>query len=658
MNDNKRPHFPSRAVVTAGMPYGNKELHFGHIGGVFIPADVFARFLRDRLGKENVIFVSGTDCYGSTIEGSYENAQKEGFSGSIADFVMQNHLKQKAVLDLYDISPDLFGASALGRSGEIHTETSLEVFKTLKENGFLKIDKSKQFYDTKLKTFLNGRQVLGRCPIQGCKSEHAYADECSLGHQFNADELIAPKSVLSGEVPEIIEVDNWYFDMEGFKPALKEHIKNLEGADNTRESVTSVMNEFLKDPCIYIKKEEKEHVLSLNLPEYELVEEENKPSFVLNFKTLELRTEACKTLSENGIRYRTGKTVVPFRISGNTKWGIKIPDTDGAKDLTFWVWPESLWAPISFTKTVLEARGEDIDSYKKWWCDEDAGVYQFIGEDNIYFYGIAQTGLFLGLQGKDYSVTPEKGKLRLTNLVANHHLLFGKKKASSSGELKPPKADELLNYYTAEQLRMHFINASLADKSVGFEPLSVLRPDDVKKGGTDSVLYEGNLLTNVYNRLARSCFYTVAKHYDGILPQGETSEETKKFLEETVLQYENLMYKYRFDKTFELLNVAIKEANKRWAHDSKLADSENNDDIRRQLIIDSFSIVKTMALLLHPFAPSGCETVAEHLNIKENIFTWDTAFTYIEDVCESGHKFKLLEPKFDFFAKHKSQIGG
>ncbi len=74
-----RPSFPKRAVVTAGMPYGNKELHFGHVGGVFVHADIFARFLRDRIGKENVIFVSGTDCYGATIEAGFEQAVANGF---------------------------------------------------------------------------------------------------------------------------------------------------------------------------------------------------------------------------------------------------------------------------------------------------------------------------------------------------------------------------------------------------------------------------------------------------------------------------------------------------------------------------------------------------------------------------------------------------
>ena len=75
-----RPEWPKRAVITGGMPYGNKTLHFGHIGGVFVFADVYARFLRDRIGKDNVIFVSGTDCYGSPIaEGYRKKVENEGY---------------------------------------------------------------------------------------------------------------------------------------------------------------------------------------------------------------------------------------------------------------------------------------------------------------------------------------------------------------------------------------------------------------------------------------------------------------------------------------------------------------------------------------------------------------------------------------------------
>ena len=75
-----RPEFPKRAVITGGMPYGNKELHFGHVGGMLVFADTYARFLRDRIGKENVIFVGGTDCYGSPIaEGYRKKVENEGY---------------------------------------------------------------------------------------------------------------------------------------------------------------------------------------------------------------------------------------------------------------------------------------------------------------------------------------------------------------------------------------------------------------------------------------------------------------------------------------------------------------------------------------------------------------------------------------------------
>ena len=124
-----RPVFPKRCIVTAGMPYGNKELHFGHVGGVFVHADTYARFLRDRIGKENVIFVSGTDCYGSPIQEGYRKAcEEQGFVGTIEDYVRRNHEKQEQTLKDYEISLDLFAASALDEAGRVHDQVSAELF--------------------------------------------------------------------------------------------------------------------------------------------------------------------------------------------------------------------------------------------------------------------------------------------------------------------------------------------------------------------------------------------------------------------------------------------------------------------------------------------------------------------------------------------------
>lgn len=374
----KRPVFPKRAVVTAGMPYGNKELHFGHIGGVFIHADVFSRFLRDRIGKENVIFVSGTDCYGSVILESYRKACEEnGYKGSITDYVYENHLKQKKTLDDYEIGINLFAASALGRSGEIHNEVSEEIFNALYEKGFLQKLSTPQFYDPEYKVLLNGRQVVGECPIEGCKSERGYADECSLGHQYMPSELINPKSTLSGKTPEIVKVTNWYFKLEEFQKLLKDRLDYLRKNTNTRKYLLNTMEEFLRDPMIYIKRNQLPKLMEIinDLPEHEFIDEEKKPSVTLVFKNLRDRETATEMIARNGINFRTGKTLVPFRLTGNIEWGVKTPVKEGLDNLTFWVWPESLWAPISFTKTYLES-ADNVSSkdWRDWWCSADANV--------------------------------------------------------------------------------------------------------------------------------------------------------------------------------------------------------------------------------------------------------------------------------------------
>ena len=165
-----RPVFPKRAIVTSGMPYGNKDLHFGHVGGVFIHADIYARFLRDRIGPEQVLFISGTDCYGSAIEISYQDLKRDGFDGTIRDYLAANHARQKETLDAYGISLDIFAASALGEAGETHRRLSEEIFRRLYDGGYLRLEEVQQFYDEESGKYLNGRQVTGRCPIAGCRA--------------------------------------------------------------------------------------------------------------------------------------------------------------------------------------------------------------------------------------------------------------------------------------------------------------------------------------------------------------------------------------------------------------------------------------------------------------------------------------------------------
>ena len=633
-----RPTFPKRAVITGGMPYGEKEIYFHHVGGYYIHADIFARFLRDRIGPENVLFVSGIDCYGAGVELGYEKAAADGFAGSLHDFVSRNHKTQKDTLDRYQISLDIYAGSALGEAGEIHAALSAEIFERLYQNGFLKLERATQFFDAEKNVYLNGRQVRGRCPIQGCKSENAYADECSLGHQYKPDELIEPRSVLSGKVPDRVFVDNWFFDLPAYENQLTAVLDEWENDPACRKTLLSVIREFLRKPAIYVKKESMDEIKNIaEMPPHTIIEDEQKSSWALSFETLELREAAVSVLARREIRYRTGKALVPFRLSGNVNWGVPVPEKEGLSGLTFWVWPESLWAPISFTKTIL-GDGKEGKQWEKWWKSDEAKVYQFIGEDNIYFYGIAEMGIFMALD-EDY---------RLPLVVPNRHILFGKTKASSSGEIKPPKAAELLDYYTPDQLRLHFMNASLSERSVGFEPKAYLKISE----GFDTVLNEGNLVTNIFNRIVRSCFYTAQKYGFDTLPDCAVSESIKQKADETILEYEKLMAALSFDKIFELLNIYLREASKDWAARSK---SENAEDIK-QLLSDSFHVVRTAAALFHPVTPEGCELIREYLNVDGRLWDWEHIFEPLAFFAKPGHKFKFLEPRTDFFKKHHSQL--
>ncbi len=659
---DSRPVFPKRAVITGGMPYGNKALHLGHVGGVFIHADAFARFMRDHIGRENVVFVSGTDCYGSPITESYRKLTEAGeFSGTIEDYVKSNHDIQKRALDGMNIDINLFSASGFGAAKENHREMSRWFLETLKENGHLVKMTTSQFYDPEREVFLNGRQVVGRCPIEGCKSDSAYADECELGHQYSPSELIAPKSTLTGKTPEMRDVSNWYFELDEFRELLLKWADDFDTRAQTRAFAASAAREFLEPPVIYLKKTYLEAFEGFKntLPAFTVRDDgEKKTSVALVFERLKDREAACAVLSSHGMNFRTGKTLVPFRLTGNIEWGVPAPEMDGLNGLTIWVWPESLWAPISFTQTYLESKGFENTAWKDWWCSKDAQVYQFIGQDNIYFYGPAEMGMFMALQGKDATAAPKEGALHLPNLVVNHHVLFLDKKASSSAQVKPPMALELLEHYTAEQLRAHFLGLGLGLHNASFSPKAfnpLANPRD-----PDPALKEGALLTNVLNRVARSCFYTAQKYTDGVAPNLPISEEAETMALDAALDFEQAMFKAEFHVGMNILDMYVREVNKYWSREMKLADGEDNTEKRLQVLADCFHMLKTAMLMVHPVAPVSTEKLAHFMHLTANAFDWANLNASLYDLLDPAFEGKLefLPPRTDFYEKHPSQIEG
>ncbi len=669
-----RPTFPKRAVVTGGMPYGNKNLHFGHIGGVFVPADFFARFLRDRIGKKNVLFVSGTDCYGSPImEGYRKKVENEGYEGTIYDYVGANHAAQKAALDAYEISLDIFEGSGLEPARTYHHNLTDDLLRRLHERGYLTKRSTRQFYDAEAGTFLNGRQVIGRCPVRGCKSEKAYADECDLGHQFDPEELIAPVSQLTGATPELRPVDNWYFDLPTFRPELEALMDEWDADPQVRSIVTKTVRESLVDPIIYVQTKFREafDAVEEKLPAHTLAEAEgNQQSFSVTFEDWEARDEAREVLDAGGVRFRTGKCLLPFRITGNIEWGVPAPELEGTKDLTVWCWPESLWAPISFTQAALgedkKAGGERYSSYdwRDWWCADDARVYQFIGQDNIYFYCVAQPAMWEALDWNLFQDTP----------IANYHILFMNKKASSSGQIKPPMAAELLDAYTPEQLRAHWLSLGLDQKAVSFNPkpfdTSVSHKD--KKTGeevlvkddpriVDPALKESAFLTNIFNRLARSCFYGANNVCGAKLPSAAPHAEVVEACRRATLEFEAAAHAFDAHGALGIAEELARAENKRWDDASKAA--KGDDEAYAQALADAFCALRTVTLLMHPAVPSGCEKICEHMGFDPDVFfSWEHAFEGPAELAALAgekpeeHAIVPLPPRFDFFEKHPSQM--
>ncbi|WP_028264531.1 class I tRNA ligase family protein [Atopobium fossor] len=667
---SNRPIFPARAVITGGMPYGNKNLHFGHVGGVFVPADFFARFLRDRLGKQNVLFVSGTDCYGSPImEGYRKRKENEGYTGTIVDYVNENHLAQKSALDAYGISLDLFAGSGLEPATKFHNELTATIMQRLYERGYLHKRSTRQFYDPQAGQFLNGRQVRGRCPVRGCKSEKAYADECDLGHQFDPEELIAPVSQLTGATPELRPVDNWYFDLPAFRCELEKLMDEWDVDPQVRAVVTKTVRESLVDPVMYIQTKFREQfdTVANQLPTHTLTEAtNNQSSFFITFNNWSDRDDAREKLEAAGIRFRTGKTLLPFRITGNIEWGVPAPTIEGVSDLTVWCWPESLWAPISFTQTALAtaAGGRySTSDWRDWWASQDAKVYQFIGQDNIYFYCVAQPAMWEAL---DWNLTQDTP-------IANYHILFMNKKASSSGEIKPPMAAQLLDNYTPEQLRCHWLSLALDQKAVSFSPkpydTSVSHKD--KKTGedvlvkddprvADPALKESAFLTNIFNRLARSCFYGAQNALDGKLPAVPAHKDVMDECANAILAFEKFAHAFDAHSALAVVEDFTRAANKRWGDASKAG--QGDTAAYEQALADAFAALRTTTLLMHAAAPFGCETICDYMNFdQEFFFSWEYAFATPAQLAEKlgkaagTHELKQLPPRFDFFNKHESQ---
>ncbi|HKK81760.1 MAG TPA: methionine--tRNA ligase [Prolixibacteraceae bacterium] len=201
-----------RTLITSALPYANGPVHIGHLAGVYVPADIYARYLR--LKGEEVAFIGGSDEHGVPIT---LKAKKEGVTPQ--DIVDKYHNIIKDSFAKFGISFDVYSRT----SSETHHATASEFFKKLYDNGKFIEKTNDQYYDEEAGQFLADRYIVGTCPK--CNNEKAYGDQCeSCGSSLNATDLINPKSMLSGSVPVMRETKHWYLPLDEYEPWLKDWI--------------------------------------------------------------------------------------------------------------------------------------------------------------------------------------------------------------------------------------------------------------------------------------------------------------------------------------------------------------------------------------------------------------------------------------------------
>lgn len=279
-----------RYTITAALPYANGPVHIGHLAGVYVPADIYARFRRST--GEDVIFVCGTDEHGVPIT---IRAKQEGITPQ--DVVDKYHGIIKDSFAGLGISFDIFSRT----STETHKETASEYFKKLYEQGVFKEITSEQFYDEEAKQFLADRYIKGTCPK--CGNEEAYGDQCEkCGSTLSADELINPKSALSGNQPIKKETTHWYLPLDEQEDFLKQWI-----LDDHKEWKSNVYGQ-------------------------------------------------CKSWLDAGLK--------PRAVTRDLDWGVPVP-VEGADGKVLYVWFDAPIGYISATKELAAQKGFDWEKYWK-----------------------------------------------------------------------------------------------------------------------------------------------------------------------------------------------------------------------------------------------------------------------------------------------------
>ncbi|HXH31959.1 MAG TPA: class I tRNA ligase family protein [Bacteriovoracaceae bacterium] len=610
---------PKTAVVTAGMPYANGPLHLGHLAGAMVPPDIMARYLRMLIGEENVLFVSGNDDHGSTSEVA---ALKNNMP--VREFIDLIHVKQKKTIDRYGISFDNFSGTSQPDLYPMHAELCQDFLRKLWSNGMLEKKTSKQWYDVKLNRFLQDRNVTGKCPNPNCTNSGAYSDSCEVcGAQFDPSELIDPKSSLSDAAPIMKDTVHWWLDMWKTSDQLAEWIRTKQnkwrkGVYN--EVIETVLPAFQFDNTSEPAFKE----LRASLPKHKsryapgkkvVVQFENKADFDTGLELLEKNGISCQL--NDGWAHRS--------ITRDVAWGVPVPEEIDPEMVgkTLFVWPDSLIAPISFTKLALIKKGRDVSEYQRFWKDPEAKIYQFLGQDGVYFYVLMQGAMWFGTQA-DVTRQPEAGEFTLTDVLSVFHLMVdGEKMSKTRGNFYG--GDQLLDEmgFDADQVRYFLSTLGLAEKQSNFDFATFKE--------------RNKFLAGPMNAAIEKPISAVHSRFEGRVPEGKLLEKAEKETMKIVQLYVKNMEKAEYLTLLGQIENYARLINSFFVqykpHDDR-ADLQGRQDA----LYSCFYVLKNLMIMLHPFVPQTMERVRQSLNLPETVFRIEELGTGIEAGHAIGQK--------------------
>ena len=310
-------------LVAVAWPYASGSRHLGHLAGAYLPADIYAR--HQRLVGNRVLMVSGSDVHGTPIT---VRADAEGVTPR--DIADRYHAEFVADWDRLGISWDLYTSTGT----ENHAAVTHDLFLRLLENGHIDRRTSDQYYDAEAGRFLPDRYIEGTCPH--CHYAEARGDQCEdCGRTLDPEELVDPRSKITGGTPEVRQTEHFYLRLSDFSEALGAW---LDGRQGWRRHV-------------------------------------------LNFS---------KGWVEDGLHDRA--------ITRDLDWGVEVPVDDLGPGKRIYVWFEAVIGYLSASKEWAQLQG-DPEAWRDWWEGDEARSVYFIGKDNIPFHTIIWPGMLLGYGG-------------------------------------------------------------------------------------------------------------------------------------------------------------------------------------------------------------------------------------------------------------------